>query len=52
MMAATKGVKMPELINAISAGGDVATVAIALAIYRIDKRASRLEIIENLSRQN
>lgn len=36
---------MPEMINAIGAGGDLATMAIAVAIWRLDKRVTRLEII-------
>ena len=34
---------MPELLQAIQAGGNVALVAIAFAIYRIEMKLVRLE---------
>lgn len=34
---------MMELLPYLSAGGDVATIAIAVGFWRLDKRLSRLE---------
>lgn len=41
---------MTEIINAISAGSDLALCAIAVAIWKIEKRVSRLEVIGELKR--
>lgn len=32
------------IIQAISAGGDVAMIAVAVALYRLDKRVFKLEL--------
>lgn len=36
---------LEALLQAIQAGGNVALVAIAVAIYRLDRRLLRLEIL-------
>ena len=37
---------MEEIFSALNAGGDIALIAIAIAIYRLDRRVYRLEIMQ------
>ena len=42
---------MEAFLQYLSAGGDVFTIGICIALYRIDRRLQRVELVQELRRE-